>query len=216
VVAPAILLLDNVLHPKEYEAGAGNEAKQLAEIADNYTRWQLAHLFGFLAIVMFTVAVAGLAFLVRRRQPRLGLAGGALGIAGLIGFASVISLDGFTWGVLGEVSSRPGTDPATVVTTLKEIQGSSWSLPFYLLPLAWIVGMAMLSVGIVRQGAVPVWAGALLLLAALIAGTETFVISNAYFIAGAAALLAGGTAVGLSIARMDDAEFAAGGPATPS
>jgi hypothetical protein len=198
----------------EYEAGSGNEAKQLAEIADHYTRWQLAHLFGFLAIVIFAVAVAGLAFLVRRRQPRLGLAGGVLGVAGLLGFAAVISLDGFTWGVLGNVSAHSGADPATVAVALKEIQGSSWSLPFYVLPLAWIVGMAMLSVGVVRQGAVPVWAGALLLLAALIAGTETLVISNAYFIAGAAALLAGGTAVGLCIARMDDAEFAAGGPAS--
>jgi Domain of unknown function (DUF4386) len=214
VVAPAILLLDNLLHPKEYEGGAGNEAKQLAEIADHYTRWQLAHLFGFLAIVLFAVAVAGLAFLVRRRQPRLGLVGGALGIAGLIGFASVISLDGFTWGVLGEVSSRPGSDPATVATALEEIQGSNWSLPFYLLPLAWIVGMVMLSVAAVRQGAVPAWAGILLLVAALVAGTEPIVISNAYFIAGAAALLAGGAAVGLHIARMGDAEFAAGGPAS--
>jgi hypothetical protein len=170
---------------------------------------------GFLAIVIFAAAVLGLAFLVRRKQPRLGLAGGALGIAGLLGFAAVISLDGFTWGVLGEVSARPGSDPATVATTLKEIQGSNWSLPFYLLPLGWIVGMVMLSVGVVRQGAVPVWAGALLLLAALIAGTETFVISNAYFIAGAAGLLAGGTAVAFYIGRMDDREFAAGAPTRP-
>jgi hypothetical protein len=162
--------------------------------------------------VLFAAAVAGLAFMVGRRQPRLGLAGGALGIAGLLGFASVISLDGFTWGVLGHVSARQGADPATVAVALKEVQGSNWALPFYLVSIAWIAGMVMLAAGAVRQGAVPAWAGALLLIAALIAGTEPVVISNAYFIAGAAALLAGGTSVALFIARMSDAQFAAGGP----
>ena len=122
VVAPALLLLDNILHPKEYERD--NEAEQLREIAAHADRWQLAHAIGFVAIVVFAAAVLGLAFLVRRRQPRLGLIGGALGIVGLMSFAAVISLDGFTWGVLGEVSGRPGVDPATTAIALHEVQQS--------------------------------------------------------------------------------------------
>jgi hypothetical protein len=215
VVGPALLVLDNLLHPKEYETGAGNEVNQLSEIADAYARWQLAHTLGFLAILTFAVAIAGLAFMVRRRQPGLGLAGGVLGLAGLIGLAGVIAIDGFTWGVLGEVSSRRGADPVTVAATLEEIQGSAWSLPFYLLPLAWIAGMVMLAIGAVRQGAVPEWAGGLLVVAALLAGTETVIVSNAYFIAGAVALLAAGAAVGGAIARMSDARFGRGGAVTP-
>ena len=207
---PALLLLDNLLHPTEYEAG--NEARQLAEIADNYARWQLAHLLGFFAIVIFAAAILGLAFLVRRRQPALGLAGGALGLAGLLGFAAAIALDGFTWGVLGHVYGQSAVDSATVEKTLDEVQTSSWSLPFYLLPAAWIAGMVMLAVGAARQRAVPGWAAGLLVLAAVLAGTETAVIDNAYFIAGAATLLAGGVAVALPIARMSDEDFAAGGP----
>jgi hypothetical protein len=210
VVAPALLLVDNLIHPKEYTSG--HEAEQLAKIADAYTRWQLAHVIGFFAILIFAVAILGLAFLVRRRQPRLGLAGGALALVGLLALAGVIVLDGFTWGVLGHVSGRAGADSRTVETALDEIQTSSWSLPFYLLGVAWLVGMIMLALGAARQRAVPLWAGALLAAASLIAGTEGLITSNAYFIAGAAALLAGGIAVGLAIARMSDEAFGMGGP----
>lgn len=42
------------------------------------------------------------------------------------------------------------------------------------------------------------------------AGTETAIVSNAYFIAGATALLAGGLAMALPILRMSDEQFAQG------
>jgi hypothetical protein len=184
-------------------------------IADEYTRWQLAHVLGFMGIVVFAAAVAGLAFMVRRRQPRLGLAGGALGLAGLLGLSGVIALDGFTWGALGHVSARTPADPATVQAALDEVQNSAWSVPFYALGAAWLVGMVLLAIGAMRQHAIPPWAGIAMVLAAILAGTETAVVSNAYFIAGATALLVAGAAVGWSIAAMSDETFARGGPGPP-
>jgi hypothetical protein len=71
IVAPLLFLIDNLIHPKEL--GRGNELEQVLEIADAYTRWQAAHVIGFLAILAFAPAVLGLAFLVRRRQPGFGL-----------------------------------------------------------------------------------------------------------------------------------------------
>ena len=211
VVAPALLLIDNAIHPKEYERG--NDAQQLREIAAHADRWQLAHAIGFVAIIVFVAAVLGLAFLVRRRQPRLGLLGGALGLVGLVSFASVISLDGFTWGTLGEVSGRPGIDVATTQTALHEVQHSEWSLVYYLPTLTFIVGFVGLAIGAARQRAVPAWAGWLLALGGLMAAVETIVISNAYFVIASVVLLAGGAAVAMALARLDDAEFARGGPA---
>src|SRR5918994_3932485 len=73
IVAPALLLLDNLLHPEELERE--NEVEQLEIIADNYARWQAAHAIGFAAVVTFAAAAVGLAFLVRRRQATLGLVG---------------------------------------------------------------------------------------------------------------------------------------------
>ncbi len=209
VVAPALFLTDNIIHPKEYERD--NEARQLVEIASHADRWQLAHALGFAAIVVFAAAVLGLAFLVRRRQPTLGLWAGALSVTGLLGLAAVITIDGYTWGVLGEVYQRRGVAPETVEITMHQVQHSDWSLVYYLTPVAWIVGMALLGIGAARQGAVPVWAGAMLAIGALMVGIETAVISNAYFIAAAAVLAAGSIAVAVAIARMSDDAFAQGG-----
>ena len=211
VVGPVLLLVDNLLHPTEYTRD--NEAKQLAEIAAHYTRWQLAHAIGFLAIVVFAAAVLGLAWLVRRRQPTLGLVAGVLGVVGLLGLASVITIDGYTWGVLGEVSGQSGVDPATVELALHDVQQSDWSLIYYTVPLAWIASMLMLAAGLARQQAAPIWACGLLGIGTLMVGTETMITDNGYFIAGAAVMLAGCLAIAVPLARMSDADFERGGPA---
>jgi hypothetical protein len=208
VVAPLLFLIDNLLHPEELERG--NEAEQLAIIADAYSRWQGAHLLGFLAILAFVPAVLGLAFLVRRRRPGLGLVGGGLALAGLIGLAAVVTIDGFAWGIAGELSARPEVGPDAGAAMLKDLQESEWALPYYLTPAGFVVGLVMLAVGAARQGAVPAWAAGLLGLAALMVGTETTIVSNAYFIAGALVFLAGGAAVALALLRMSDEQFAQG------
>jgi hypothetical protein len=197
--------VDNLLHPKEY--ARDNEAKQLAEIADSYTRWQLAHLLGFLAVVGFVAAVLGLAFLVRRRRPAAGLWGGALAMVGIVSLAAVIALDGFTWGVLGEVSSRSGGHELVAEQALRDIQQSEWSLQYYVPGLAFGVGFALLAIVAVRSGAVPAAAGYLLALGTVLAGTEGLIVSNAYYVIGSAVLLAGGVSMAVVIARMSDEEF---------
>ena len=207
IAAPAIFLVDNVLHPKEFTRD--HEAQQLARIGDAYTRWQLAHFIGLIAILTFSAAMLGLAFLVRRRQPTLGLVGGALSVVGLIGLGGVIAIDGYTWGILGEVSTK-NVDAATVRLALHDVQQSEWSLQFYVLPLAWILGIVSLALGAMRQGAIPGPAAWLLALGGLVVGVEAAVENNAYFIASAAVLLAGGAAVGTALWRLSDEEFAAG------
>jgi hypothetical protein len=209
VAAPALFLVDNLLHPEELERG--NELEQIETIADHYSRWQAAHAVGFVAILVFAVAVLGLAFLVRRRQPLLGLVAGTFALAGLLGLAAAITIDGYSWGIAGEASRRPDVGARAAAAVLEDLQGSEWSLLYYLTPIGFIVGVVLLAVGLVRQGAVPVWAGALLGLATLMVGTETTIISNAYFIAGAAVFLVAGTACAVPILRMSDDQFARGG-----
>jgi hypothetical protein len=209
VAAPAFFLADNLLHPKEY--ARGNEADQLEAIADAYQRWQLAHVLGLISVVLFLGVVLGLAYLVSRRRRTLGLAGGALGLIGLVGFGAVLTIDGFSWGILGEVSAK--ADAATAQLALEDMQESEWGLPYYLLTVAFGVGMLALLYGAVRDGALPLPAAALFALGVLMVGTETAIISNAYFIAGAAVLLAGGIAVAVHVSRMTDDAFEAGGGA---
>jgi hypothetical protein len=208
IVAPLLFLVDNLLHPEELTRG--NEIEQVGLIADAYTRWQAAHAIGFLAILAFAPAVLGLAFLVRRRQPTFGLLAGGLALAGVMGLAAVITIDGFAWGIAGELSANSPLGPDGAAEVLKDLQGSEWSYIYYLTPLGFIVGMLMLAIGAAQQGAVPTPAAAVLALAVIMVGTETAIVSNAYFIAGAVVLLVGGVAVALAILRMSDEQFAQG------
>jgi hypothetical protein len=203
VIGPALFLLDNLIHPEEL--GRGNEAEQLAAIAADPERWQIAHLIGFASLLAICVFVLGLAWIVRRTQPSLGLWAGAAGIAGAMGFAFAFALDGYTWGVLGEVSGRPATDAATIQAALGEVQESSWALPYYALAIVAFVGaMLALSWGLARGGWASARAAALLALGSLAVAIEGVIASNAYFIASSALLLVGGLAVARELLRVAD------------
>lgn len=205
VGAPLLFLAANVVHPQEYKHD--HEREQLAEVAANYTSWQIAHLLTFACIVVFAAAIVGLAYLVGRRQPRLGLIAGALAIAGLLGLAFVDALDGYTWGVLGEVSTHRGADPGTVQLALHDVQQSTWSLPYYLTPLAWIAGLVVLTLAAGRQRALPQPASILFALGVVLVGLEAAVADNTYFIVASSVLTLGGAAMAAALWRMPDDAF---------
>ena len=205
--APLLFLVANLIHPEEFTRD--HEREQLAEIADNYTRWQLAHFFTFASVVVFAAAVLGLAYLVRRRKPGVGLVAGGVALAGLFGLAFVDALDGFAWAILGEVSTNPEADPNTMVIALHDMQQSTWSIPYYLTPLLFIAGVATLAATAARQGQIPMVAGVLLALGVALVGVEGVVQDNAYFILAASVLFVGGALTAAAVWRMSDAEFSA-------
>jgi hypothetical protein len=210
IAASLLFVADNFIHPKEY--APDHEAQQLHVIAEHYTRWQVAHVLAIGTIFLFTAGLLGLTFLVRRRAPVLGLWGGLVAVSGMLGLALVLSLDGYAWAIVGEVSARPGADPHTTQLVLHDLQQSNWSLFYYLPGLGFLVGMVILAVGLVRNRAVPHWVGVLFGVGGLITGLETQIHSNAFFITGAIVLAAGSCAVAGAVAGMSDEEFAAGGP----
>ena len=203
VVAPALFLLSNLLHPKEL--GTDHEAEQLAAIAESYTRWQAAHLISLVSLLVFAAAVLGLAIVVRANR-RASWAGGALGVAGLIGLAGALTIDGFGWGIAGEVWSRSdAAGKRTAELVLNDMQHSEWGLPFYLLGVLWIIGVIVLSAAAARSGLVPAWAAALLGLGAIMVGLETSIQDNAYFVIASLVLLAGGTAMAWFLRKAPEA-----------
>ena len=106
--------------------------------------------------------------------------------------------------MLGEISGRRGVDQRTVQLALDEVQNSAWSLPYYLTALGYIFGLLILAVGAARSGLIAPLAAGLLVVAVLMTGTETMLVSNAYFIAGAALMLVAGVAVALSLRRLGE------------
>lgn len=208
VGAPLLFLVANILHPEEWDRD--HEAEQLAEIASNYTTWQVAHFLTFGTVVVFSAAVLGLAYLVRRRRPTAGLVFGGVALAGLFGLAFIDALDGYTWGILGEVSTRREADQATLELALNDVQQSSWSIPYYLTPVLFIVGTAALALNAVRQEAIPLGAGLLFTAGVLLVGVEGVVQDNAYFVVASSVLFLGAVAVAAALWRLSDEEYDAG------
>ena len=108
------------------------------------------------------------------------------------------------------MSTRPEADQATLELALNDVQQSSWSIPYYLTPLLFIVGVAALALNAARQNAIPLGAGLLLALGVLLAGVEGAVQDNAYFIFAASVLFLGAVAVAAALWRLSDEEFDAG------
>jgi len=197
VAGPGLFFVDNLIHPEEL--GRGNEAEQLAAIAEHATRWQVAHLLGFAGLLLIVAAIIGLGRYVADDRPRLAFAGVALGIAGALGLAFAFALDGFTWGTLGELSNRPELDDATLATALDEVQNSSWTLPYYALAAVWLAGMACLAWAAAPR--IGVRAASLLGVGAFLVAIEGLVADNAYFIASSGIFLLGGIDAAVSIHR---------------
>jgi hypothetical protein len=203
VIASTVLFfIVNLIHPKEYTRD--HEAQQLQTISDNYTRWQLAHFLTFISILLFVVVVLGLAQLLYARLRNMALVGGLLGLWGLVALGGVLALDGFTWAALGQVTTWNGADRHTLVLALHAVQQSHWNLYFYVGGLAWIAGLLILAIGLIRQGLIPAPAGWIFALGVVLVGIEAAVENNAYFIAASAVLAIGGVGVGLALRHDDD------------
>jgi len=203
VVGPALFLVDNLIHPEEL--GRGNEAEQLAAIAADADRWQIAHLIGFMGLIVICFSILGLAWFVRRTHPSLGLWAAVAGVAGVIGLAFAFAIDGYTWGILGEVSGRPRANPATIEAAFEEIQESGWAVPYYALAVIGFLGaMLALCWGLADGGWARVPAVALLAAGSIAVALEGAIANNTYFIISSALFLVGGAAVARELLRVSN------------
>jgi hypothetical protein len=150
------------------------------------------------------VVVCGFAWLLYSRLDKMALVGGILGLWGLICLAGVLALDGFTWGALGQVTVWPSAQSHTLELALRAVQQSHWNLPFYVGGLLWIAGLLILSIGLLRQGVIPAWAGWVFALGVVLVGIEAAVANNTYFIVASAVLAVGGVGVGVSLLNDGD------------
>jgi hypothetical protein len=198
VIASTVLFfVVNLIHPKEYTRD--HEAQQLQTIADDYSRWQLAHFLTFVALLLFVVVTLGLAGLLYARLRNMAIVGGLLGLWGLVALGGVLALDGFAWAALGQVTTWPSTNRRTLELALHAVQQSHWNLYFYVGGLAWIFGSLILAIGLIRQAVLPALAGWVFALGIVLVGIEAAIENNTYFIIASAVLAIGGVGVGLAL-----------------
>jgi hypothetical protein len=203
IAGTALFLVDNLIHPEEF--ARGKEVQQLAAIAADAERWQLAHLIGFVGLLAIGFAIVGLAWIVRRTHRRLGLWAAVAGLAGVIGLAFAFALDGYAWGVLGEVSGRARADSVTIGLAFDEIQESGWAYPYYALGVLGFLGaMLALSWGLADGGWTSLPAAGLLAVGSFAVVLEGAIASNTYFIVSSALFLVGGIAVARELLRVPD------------
>lgn len=197
--ATVLFFVVNLIHPKEYTRN--HEPNQIQEIAAHYTRWQVAHFLTLVAMLLFVVVVCGLAWLLYSRLDRMAIAGGLLGLWGLVCLGGVVALDGFAWAAVAQASTWPDADGRTSALTLRAVQQSHYNLPFYVGALAWLAGMLILTIGLIRKGVIPAVVGWILALGVALVGIEAAIENNTYFIVASAVLAIGGVGVALSLRR---------------
>ena len=205
IAAPVLFFVVNLIHPKEYTRD--HEQQQLTTIAEHYQRWQIAHFLTLISILIFVVVVVGLAWILFTRLEAMALVGGLLGLWGLVCLGAVLALDGFTWAALGQVTLWPGANRHTLELALHAVQQSHWNLQYYVGGLSWIVGLLILSIGLIRQGLIPSLWGWIFALGVVLVGIEAAIENNTYFIIASAVLAIGGVGVGVALARDDSKDI---------
>lgn len=199
VSATVLFFVVNLIHPKEYTRN--HEADQIREIAAHYTRWQIAHFLTFVSLLLFVVVVLGLAWLLYSHLDRMAITGGMLALWGLVALGGVVALDGFSWAAVAQVSTWPNVDGYTSAMTLKAVQQSHYNLPFYVGALGWLVGLLILTIGLIRTRVIPAPVGWIFALGVALVGVESAVQNNTYFIVASAVLAVGGVGVALALRR---------------
>jgi hypothetical protein len=164
-VGPLVMAVGSLLHPEETWDTSG----QAVIVAEQATRWYLAHLLLLIGAVMFVPGVLTLADLAAARRPRLGYAARVLLVIGLAGMSAIFVAEMLA-GVLGSLGV------AVTEQFLQAMFSGPIAGPMLPLTLAFFVGSAIFAVpliadaGPLRWPAVVLLSGTLLVLAEIISG----------------------------------------------
>ena len=150
--APVLLLASALAAP----ALDGDEAQQLAVIAQDPDRYYLFTLLSFVSSVLLVPILLGFMYMLRLRAPILGNLGGSLALLGtLVSIGDAIS-QLFIWQMV-----TPGADQAQMTALLVRFDTAPGaSLIFKIGGPCFLIGMLLLGIGLYRARSVPAWAAA--------------------------------------------------------
>jgi len=198
VVAPLVLLVAMVIHP----ASDMDEATQVATIAANLDAWYVAHLLALVAIALMVPALLGLMHMLREREVAFGHVGGGLAMVGLLATTGLVAIDGFVgW----QAAESPSAEMFSLVEPATETAGVV--IPFFVMSLAFSVGMLFLAAGLYRARAVQSWTATMLGVGSVALAVGGLVASDVLSIVGAAVLFVGFFQVGRMVLRESDADW---------
>ena len=172
--ASPLLLLASALIVPPFN---GDEAEQLAAIAQAPDRYYLFTLLSFLSSALLVPVVLGLMYMLRHRAPTLGNVGGSLALVGtLVSVGDAIS-QLFIWQMVA-----PGADQAQMTALLVRFDDAPGAaLIFKIGGPSFVIGMVLLGIGLYRARVVPAWIaaglpiGAFLNIAGFVVGSNVLV-----------------------------------------
>ena len=162
-VGPLVMAVGDLLHPKE----SSDLGQQAAIIAEQASRWYLAHLLLVLGLSVFVPGLLTLADLAAARRPRVGYAARVLVVIGLAGVSAVFVAEMLA-GRLGSLGA------AATEQFLDTMFSGPIAGPMLPVALAFFVGAAVFAApliadaGPLRWPAVVLLVGTLLILAEII------------------------------------------------
>lgn len=167
VLAPLFSLASALVAP----ALKSDNGAQLDAIARHPDRWYWFTLLLLVGSVLLVPALLGIAAQVRHRSPRLGNFGGGLAVIGsLIAIGDVMS-QFVSWQMVGK-----GANHAQMVALLERLDNAAGLDNVYTVGgLATLIGVVLLTVGLIRARVAPAWAAVGLTLAVVVnfVGFET-------------------------------------------
>ena len=151
-VGPLVMAVGDLLHPEE-TWDMGGQAEIVAEQA---TRWYLAHLLLFIGAVMFVPGLLMLTDLAAARRPRVGYAARLLMVIGLAGISALFVAEMLA-GVLGSLGV------AATEQFLQAMFSGPIAGPMLPVAFAFFVGAAMFAVPLIADSGPLRWPAAVLL-----------------------------------------------------
>jgi hypothetical protein len=207
VAGPALILAATVTLP--WYTG-DDTSSTLALAADHPDATRAGDLLAFLGILAMIPATLAVMRLLRRRAPLLGLAGGALSVAGWIGAMLLVIANEYDLMLAGSPAREE------VATTLQD--SSPWVLGVVLAVflIGINLGALVLGAGLIRGHVVPVWAGIAVVASPVLGVLAHAADVKALDIAGGVVLLAGFAALARLVAASSDEAWERGEPASPA
>lgn len=212
IAAPVVLLVGALIHPRGKDAAA----EHLAVVADNPSRYYLAHAILLAGVVLFLPAVLGMMHLLRERATAFGHIGGGLAMIGLFGAAAIVAVDGIATSQMGQ----PQASVEEMAALLDRIKESAGTRAIAVVgAVAFLFGMLLLAYGLWRANAVQPLVAGLIAAAAVVFFIAQVTDNQMIFAIAFAIYLVGLGPLGWRILAQSDEEWAlvsAGPTATPT
>jgi hypothetical protein len=200
IAAPAVIVVTELIHPKEDRDGA----TWLAELSANTGRQYWAHLLAIFALALAIPAILGVMHMLKARRPAMGHVGAGMALFGVVSLAAIVGMELAVW----QAARAPETDTAAMAALLDRINESAGFLILFLFALALPLGFFVLGLGLYLARAAAAWEAALVAIPLAVGvGAQIAYAPRIIPLAAAILFLVGSGSIGLRVLRQSDEEW---------